>query len=174
MHFSKYPNSKAWFQILFWSHWSIQFDLLPKLTHKSVVFFSKITVCFGSPCKSIFHLLENNLRQIWDDISIFLMILQHRKIMSIWIFLSNRYLTKTHFKTNRSGNERAMGSDAQKKQKIRRRKAFNYEITREKNLSRDWILNNEKISKLQEFRSLAWFRFFENTHTAAAVKLSRL
>ena len=50
MHFSKYPNSKAWFQILFLSHWSIQFDLLPKLTHKSVVFWSKITVCFGSPC----------------------------------------------------------------------------------------------------------------------------
>ena len=75
--------------------------------------------------------------------------------MTIWIFLSNRYLTKTDFKTNRSGNERAKGSDAQKKQKIRRRKAFNYEITREKNLSRDWILNNEKISKLQEFRSLA-------------------
>ena len=43
-----------------------------------------------------------------------------------------KYFSKTHFKTNRSGNERAMGSDAQKKQKIRRRKAFNYEITRKK------------------------------------------
>ena len=46
--FSKYHNSKTWFQILSLSHWRIQFDFLPELTHKSVVDISKNPVCFGS------------------------------------------------------------------------------------------------------------------------------
>ena len=48
--FSKYHNSKTWFQILSLSHWRIQFDFLPELTHKSVVDISKNPVCFGWPC----------------------------------------------------------------------------------------------------------------------------
>ena len=49
--FSKYLNSKTWFQILSLPHWRIQFDFLPKFTHKCVVVISKIQVCFGTPCR---------------------------------------------------------------------------------------------------------------------------
>ena len=80
MQFSKYSNSKAWFQILSLSHWSIQFDFLPKLTHKSVALISKITVCFGSPCIKVlehFKGLSNFIGKIWLQLVPYLQIIKN-------------------------------------------------------------------------------------------------
>ena len=98
MQFSKYSNSKAWFQILSLSHWSIQFDFLPKFTHKSVALISKITVCFGSPsiwllkkfCQNLEYVKFSSKRHLFDRIQSFLQMKNSTKWqINYWKFLSN-------------------------------------------------------------------------------------